>query len=136
MLRRIDTFSAGKEGDQSIHSMSENEKYHCENQTFGQGHRLVRFTGRREDDQPDNDIVESGLPYPGKTNQDIINIFNEVAVSFAVHFWDDWIKPAGLEFMAVPDSNRTKSYSGPRIEDLPVLSDAAKAAILAKIISS
>lgn len=81
----------------------------------------------------DNDIVENGSPYPGKTNQDIINVFHQAAGSFSVHFWDDWIKPAGLAYMAEPDTNRTKPYTGPRIEDLPNLSDEAKAAIILEL---
>lgn len=69
--------------------------------------------------------------YPGKINQDIINAFHRAASAFSVHFWDDWVKPAGLEYLAVPSENRGKPYTGPKIEDLPGLTEDEKNAILA-----
>jgi hypothetical protein len=40
---------------------------------------------------------------------------------------------AGLEFLAVPDENRSLPYMGPRIENLPNLTKEEKGAILALI---
>ncbi|MCK4977902.1 MAG: hypothetical protein KAS36_13290, partial [Anaerolineales bacterium] len=66
--------------------------------------------------------------YPGMTNQDMINLFLEA--SSLNQYWE-WIVEAQLEHMAVPEQNRGKLYTGPKVEDLPNLSAAKKAAILA-----
>lgn len=65
--------------------------------------------------------------YPGMTNQDMINLFLEA--SFITQYWD-WIEKAQLEYMAIPRENRSKTYTGPKIEDLPNLSNDEKAALL------
>ena len=71
--------------------------------------------------------------YPDLDNQDMINIFFQAAAPFTSDPWRDWIVPAQLEYMAVPTSNRTKPYTGPKIEDLPGLKPEHKQAILAPI---
>jgi hypothetical protein len=66
--------------------------------------------------------------YPGMTNQDMINLF--LTASSLNQYWK-WIEDAQLEYMAIPKQNRSKPYTGPKIEDLPNLSGAIKAALLA-----
>jgi GH25 family lysozyme M1 (1,4-beta-N-acetylmuramidase) len=69
--------------------------------------------------------------YPGLKNQDIINLIFKAAAAFTPDPWKDWILRAGLEFLAVPDENRGKPYTGPRIENLLNLGKEEKKAILA-----
>jgi GH25 family lysozyme M1 (1,4-beta-N-acetylmuramidase) len=68
--------------------------------------------------------------YPGLNNQDIINLLFHAARGLTPDPWKNWVLPAGLEFLAVPEENRGKPYYGPRIEDLPNLSKEVKKAIL------
>lgn len=70
--------------------------------------------------------------YPEKeiTNQDMINLF--LAASSSELFWQ-WIKEAKLEYMAKPTQNRSKLYSGPKVEDLLNLSQENKEKILAEM---
>jgi GH25 family lysozyme M1 (1,4-beta-N-acetylmuramidase) len=72
-----------------------------------------------------------GPPYPGKRNQDMINWIFRAAKPFTNDPWIDWVVRAGLSDLAIPAANRNKPYMGPRIEDLPIFSEAEKAAILA-----
>ncbi len=64
----------------------------------------------------------------------MINFFFRAANNLPGHgqFWDDWIVPAGLSFLATPDTpaQRSKPYTGPRIEDLPRLTADQKQAVL------
>ncbi len=69
-------------------------------------------------------------PYPRMTNQQMINLIYTAAQPFNVDPWE-WIARAGLESLAVPNANRNKRYTGPKIEDLPNLTDQEKAAIRA-----
>ena len=71
--------------------------------------------------------------YAGMDNQDIVNLIFRVAISFTSDPLKDWIVCANLEFLAVPTANRSKPYTGPRIEDIPSIPEAAKKAILALI---
>jgi GH25 family lysozyme M1 (1,4-beta-N-acetylmuramidase) len=76
--------------------------------------------------------VQSDEPtYAGITNQAMINLIFKAARSFTTDPWKDWIVRAGLEFLAIPDENRGKLYTGPRIESLPNLTEEEKGAILA-----
>ncbi len=72
-------------------------------------------------------------PYPGMTNQMMVNLIFAAAAPFTQDPWNDWIVRAGLESLAVPNANRNKRYTGPRIEDLPNLTEQEKAAILAEM---
>jgi GH25 family lysozyme M1 (1,4-beta-N-acetylmuramidase) len=78
------------------------------------------------------DEVVDMTTYPemGITNQDMINLF--LAASSIDHYWQ-WIKDAQLEHMAIPEQNRNKPYTGPKVEDLPNLSQDKKDKILAEI---
>ena len=67
--------------------------------------------------------------YPNLENQDIINIFFRAAATLNEAGWN-WIVSAGLTYMAIPQENRRKPYTGPRMEDLPHLSDAQKGTLL------
>ena len=69
--------------------------------------------------------------YPGMDNQEMIDLIFEAARPFTDNPWKDWIKRAQLEYLAVPTANRSKPYTGPKIEDLPNLSQGEKGAILA-----
>jgi hypothetical protein len=69
--------------------------------------------------------------YPGFTNQDMINLIYTAARPFTEDPWRTWIVRAKLEFLALPHENRSKPYTGPKIEDLPKLTKIEKAAILA-----
>jgi hypothetical protein len=66
----------------------------------------------------------------GITNQDMINFI--LAASSINEYWQ-WIVDAQLEHMATPQHNRTKPYTGPRIEDLPNLSADKKDKILTEM---
>lgn len=63
------------------------------------------------------------------TNQAMINKFYTAGGKLDIHGWT-LIDRAGLTFMAVPDSNRPLMYTGPKIEDIPTLSDHEKDVIL------
>lgn len=69
--------------------------------------------------------------YAGMTNQNMIDLFYRAAKPFATDYWNHWIKNAGLEYLAVPEENRGKPYTGPKIEDLPGLTNEEKNALLA-----
>lgn len=73
------------------------------------------------------DTPVSEPPYPGLTNQDIINIFNRAANSTN---WWDWVVLADLEGLAASPEARKQTYTGPKFEDLPGLSSAQKQALL------
>jgi GH25 family lysozyme M1 (1,4-beta-N-acetylmuramidase) len=78
-----------------------------------------------------NPVTDPLIPiYPGLSNQDMINLIFHAARGLTPDPWNDWVLPAGLEVLAVPEENRGKPYSGPRIEDLPNLSNDVKKAIL------
>jgi hypothetical protein len=70
-----------------------------------------------------------GSTYPGMTNQDMINLIFKAAQPFTDDPWKFWIVRAHLESLAVPIENRVKPYTGPRIEDLPNLTDEEKSTI-------
>lgn len=74
-----------------------------------------------------------GPTYPGMNNQDMINLIFRAARGLTPNPWQDLILKAGLEFLAVPDENRGLPYTGPRIENLPNLTNEEKSAILALI---
>jgi GH25 family lysozyme M1 (1,4-beta-N-acetylmuramidase) len=69
-------------------------------------------------------------PELGITNQDMINLF--LAASSMNQYWQ-WIVDTQLEHMATPEQNRNKPYTGPKIEDLPNLSQDKKDKILAEM---
>jgi hypothetical protein len=79
-------------------------------------------------------IPITGPTYAGCTNQDMINFFFRAANNLSGHgqYWEDWIVPAGLSFLATPNTpeQRNKFYTGPRIENLPHLTDDQKRAVL------
>jgi hypothetical protein len=68
--------------------------------------------------------------YSGITNQDMINFF--YAASSEIQSWQ-WIVDAQHEHMADPEQNRTKPYTGPKVENLPNLSADRKDKILAEM---
>ena len=72
-------------------------------------------------------------PYPGLTNQKMINLFYRAAPPISDAYWN-WIERAGLTSMAIPDTNRSLPYSGPKIEVLPGLNNAEKDALLALLL--
>jgi hypothetical protein len=82
------------------------------------------------DDDDGGIEVEDEPTYPDMKNQDMINLFFKV--SSEIQYWQ-WIKDAQLEYMAFPRENRTKPYTGPKIEDLPNLEDNEKDALLAAL---
>jgi len=69
--------------------------------------------------------------FPKMTNQEMMLLIFKAALPFTDDPWNDWIVRAGLEELAVPNENRGKPYTGPRIENLPNLTEAEKKAILA-----
>lgn len=69
-------------------------------------------------------------PELGITNQDMINLF--LSASSINQYWK-WIVDAQLEHMATPEQNRTNPYTGPKIEDLPNLTQDQKEKILAEM---
>jgi hypothetical protein len=89
----------------------------------------INITDEDEDDL-DEVVVELTPTYPGITNQEMINLFFKA--SSEILYWP-WIVDAQLEDMAFPRENRTKPYTGPKIEDLPNLEDNEKEALLAQL---
>jgi GH25 family lysozyme M1 (1,4-beta-N-acetylmuramidase) len=67
---------------------------------------------------------EAGKTLPKITNQAMINAFFR---AFGEADYWNIITAAGLESMAVPDSNRQLMYAGPAIEDLPLSADQKQA---------
>ncbi|MEJ2599204.1 MAG: GH25 family lysozyme [Anaerolineales bacterium] len=80
--------------------------------------------------QPVSPSGPTGATYPSMTNQDMINLIFKTAEPFTADPWEDWVVRARLESLANPKENRSKPYTGPRVEDLPNLSDTEKSAIL------
>lgn len=78
------------------------------------------------------ETVPVGPPYPGLTNQDMINAFSKAAKSLNQPFWE-MILRAQLAHMAVPTENRTRLYTGPKIDDLPGLKQEEKTALKKQI---
>jgi GH25 family lysozyme M1 (1,4-beta-N-acetylmuramidase) len=77
-------------------------------------------------------VVEVGPPpYPGMTNQELINFIYKAARPFTRDPWGDWIVRADLEHLALIPGNRENIYTGKRIEALPGLTDQEKSVILA-----
>ena len=123
---------------------------HLEELAIPEENRVKPYTGPRIEDLPNltkkekaailavmnvptRRILRSVPPYPGMTNQDMINLIYRAALPFTEDPWNDWIVRADLEELANPDENRSLIYTGPKIEDLPNLSDGEKAAILARM---
>jgi GH25 family lysozyme M1 (1,4-beta-N-acetylmuramidase) len=77
---------------------------------------------------------EDEITYPQMTNQDMINLFFRTAAAFTEDPWADWIVRANLEYLAIPDENRTKPYTGAKIEDLPHLTEEEKLLLLANML--
>jgi len=75
-------------------------------------------------------VDKATYPERGITNQDMINLF--LAASSVDHYWQ-WIVDAQLEHMAFPEQNRNKLYMGPKVENLPNLSQDKKDKILAEM---
>ena len=111
--------------------------------------RGALYTGPDVDSLPLNDAEKAALntalgitvpepspppspTYPGKTNQDVINIFFRAAAPFTLEPWE-WVVQAGLEHMADPSENRQLPYTDPRFEDLPNLSQIQKNALLEQL---
>ena len=65
--------------------------------------------------------------YPNVRNQDIINAI--YLGSLATDPWTETIAPAGLEYLAVPKTNRSKLYYGPPIENISTLAPAEVIAV-------
>jgi hypothetical protein len=110
--------------------------------------RINPYTGPRIEDLPNltqeekaailelmetvnHEALSEPRAYPGVTNQQMVNLIYRAALPFTDDPWGDWIMRAHLEKLAMPNENRGKPYTGPRIEDLPNLMPEEKAAILA-----
>ena len=77
-------------------------------------------------------VVQPEEPtYAGMTNQDMIDLIFKAAQPSGKHYWNHWVKNAQLEYLAIPEVNRKKPYTGPKIEDLPGLTGNEKNVILA-----
>jgi lysozyme len=112
--------------------------------------RGALYTGPSVDDMPLNDVEKNALKvalgiiqpepppppppptYPGRSNQDIINLFFRAAAPFTQEPWE-WVVQADLENLAIPAENRQLPYTGPRFEDLDNLSQAQINALLAQL---
>lgn len=66
---------------------------------------------------------------PGPLNQVVINLFSKAAGAAYI----DWLTRAGLTNLYDPAADRKQPYTGPAIEDLPGLTDAEKAALIATL---
>ncbi len=88
-----------------------------------------------EADEPVDVIEDSRELYAGLKNQDIINLFFEAAEPFTADPWNAWIVRAGLGYMASSQEKRQELYDGPLFSELPGLSEAEKAALLAVLIA-
>jgi hypothetical protein len=69
------------------------------------------------------------------SNQDMLNAFFHAAAALGIAPADrfDLVRHAGLESMAIPDSNRVLPYTGPSVENMPGLSDDERAALRAAL---
>jgi hypothetical protein len=69
------------------------------------------------------------------TNQDMLNAFFHAAAALGIAPADrfDLVRHAGLESMAIPESNRVLTYTGPSVENMPGLSDDERAALRAAL---
>jgi hypothetical protein len=78
-------------------------------------------------------IVTPGAKF--MTNQDMINVFFRAAAALGVALADrfDLVRHAGLESMAIPESNRVLPYTGPSVENMTGLSDDERAALQAAL---
>lgn len=63
----------------------------------------------------------------------MIDLIYKASKSSQTNYWNGWIKKAGLEYLAIPETNRVKPYAGPKIEDLPGLTDVQKRAIFTEM---
>jgi hypothetical protein len=96
------------------------------------------ISGRDEEEEKDEREGRAAVQlveptYPGLTNQEMINLIFTAAEPFTDEPWADWIVRAKLTNLAIPTENRRKPYTGPKIEDLPNLTEGEKAAILAEM---
>jgi GH25 family lysozyme M1 (1,4-beta-N-acetylmuramidase) len=82
------------------------------------------------DTQPTEPKKAIEATYPGMTNQDMINLFLE---AFSTDEYWKCILDAQLEYLAVPRENRDKVYTGPKIGDLPGLTNDEKGVLLSLI---
>jgi hypothetical protein len=93
---------------------------------------LYAWLGIEAGEDDDEDVVipvDEDPTYPGVKNQNLIDIFYVAAAPFTTDPWS-WIVRADLEMLAIPEGNRRKPYTGPKIEDLPNLTVDEKNAIL------
>lgn len=79
-------------------------------------------------------ILEQGsLPgeetYPGLVNQDMINMFYQVASQFSEDGWQ-WIVKSELTYMIASREMRYKPYRGPKIEDMMGFTTGQRQALL------
>jgi GH25 family lysozyme M1 (1,4-beta-N-acetylmuramidase) len=84
-----------------------------------------------EPEEPEDPIEPGTQPYPGLTNQQMINAFYRMAVEFNTEGWT-MISRAGLTAMA---SQRSAAYSGPAIEEMSGLSMAQRLILLEDMLS-
>ena len=85
------------------------------------------------DEAEEDDAADEIDLYVNMTNQDMINLIYSAAKEYTSDPWNDWILPAGLSYLAIPQGNRQKPYEGPDIEDLPNLTEAQRNALLAAL---
>jgi lysozyme len=79
-----------------------------------------------------DDTQEEEVPYPGLTNQGMINVFYKAASMFNLDGWS-LIDRADLENMAASPTARAQAYTGPRIEHLGNISEGERSAIVAAL---
>lgn len=72
------------------------------------------------------------VPYPGLSNQEMINIFYAVAAQLNIQGWA-LITQAGLTSLA---DNRTAEYMGAKVEDLQGLSEVQRSLLLEEIMEA
>jgi hypothetical protein len=97
---------------------------------FGRVPDIKEVSDTHVSDVVTHESQPGGSTYPGITNQDMINLIFKAAKPFTAHPWEDWVVRARLESLANPSENRSKPYTGPRVEDLHNLSETEKSAIL------
>ena len=92
----------------------------------------VFYPGPNSDPLPEEEENDNAEPYPGLVNQDMINLFYQVASKFSEDGWG-WLLRSNLAYIASSRDLRYRPYIGPKIEDISEFNNDEKQALLSAI---